>query len=164
MNETKPCPFCGSSEVFYKHQQLNLVECDCCGASMHIADWNRRPTEDALRAELACRDEIIQKLKEENEQLIRSFCEYETICADGEVGASVVNMKKRIDELEIELACRDDTIKKLSEKLYDEMSQLEIATDLGNRRWIALNEIYNNGEKHNTNWCKRKAQEGLGLK
>ena len=23
---------------------------------------------------------------------------------------------------------------------------------------------YENGEKHNTNWCKRKAQEGLGIK
>jgi hypothetical protein len=48
--------------------------------------------------------------------------------------------------------------------LHDEISQLEIATDLGNKRWIALNQIYEDGEKHNANWCKRKAQEGLGIK
>ena len=59
--------------------------------------------------------------------------------------------------LEAELA-------RLQEKLHDEMSQLEIATDLGNKRWLALNDIYENGEKHNANWCKRKAQEGLGIK
>ena len=63
----------------------------------------------------------------------------------------------RIDELRAEIAC-------LQEKLHDEMSQLEIATDLGNKRWVALNEIYEDGEKHNANWCKRKAQEGLGIK
>ena len=53
---------------------------------------------------------------------------------------------------------------RLSQLLHDEKSQLEIATDLGNKRWIALNQIYENGEEHNANWCKRKAQEGLGLK
>jgi len=122
------------------------------------------PIEEMLRAELADRDETIYKLKEENEQLIRSFCEYETICADGEVGASVANMKKRIDKLEIELADRDDTIKKLNEKLHDEMVKLEIAAAGNKRLIIALKEIYNNGEKHNVNWCKRMAMEGLGLK
>ena len=53
---------------------------------------------------------------------------------------------------------------RLSQMLHDELSQLEIATDLGNKRWLALNDIYENGEKHNSNWCKRKAQEGLGIK
>lgn len=53
---------------------------------------------------------------------------------------------------------------RLSQLLHDEMSQLQIATDLGNKRWLALNDIYENGEKHNSNWCKRKAQEGLGIK
>ena len=53
---------------------------------------------------------------------------------------------------------------RLSQLLHDEMSQLEIATDLGNKRWTALNKIYEHGEKHNTNWCKRIAQEGLGIK
>ena len=53
---------------------------------------------------------------------------------------------------------------RLSQMLHDELSQLEIATDLGNKRWLALNDIYENGEKHNSNWCKRKAQEGLSIK
>ncbi len=80
-----------------------------------------------LNKKIDLHDDTIHKLKEENEQLIRSFCEYETICTNGEVGASVLNMKKRIDELENDLADRDDTIKKLNEKLHDETSQLEIA-------------------------------------
>jgi len=116
-----------------------------------------------LNKKIAFHDDTIRKLKDENEQLIRSFCEYETICADGEVGASVVNMKNRIDELEIELACRDDVIKRLNEKLHEEMAKLEIAAAGNKRLIIALNEIYINGERHNANWCKRKAQEGLGL-
>ena len=66
-------------------------------------------------------------------------------------------LKARIAELEAEN-------ERLSQLLHDEMSQLEIATDLGNKRWTALNKIYEHGEKHNTNWCKRKAQEGLGIK
>ena len=66
-------------------------------------------------------------------------------------------LQARIAELEAES-------ERLSQLLHDEMSQLEIATDLGNKRWTALNEIYEDGEKHNTNWCKRIAQEGLGLK
>ena len=55
-------------------------------------------------------------------------------------------------------------IARRAEQLHDETGQLEIATDLGNKRWIALNDIYENGEKHNANWCKRKAQEGLGIR
>ena len=66
-------------------------------------------------------------------------------------------LRKRIAELEEECAS-------LGVRLHDEMSQLEIATDLGNKRWLALNDIYENGEKHNANWCKRIAQEGLGIK
>ena len=66
-------------------------------------------------------------------------------------------LRDEVRQLRAELA-------RLQEKLHDEMSQLEIATDLGNKRWVALNDIYENGEKHNTNWCKRKAQEGLGIK
>ena len=62
-----------------------------------------------------------------------------------------------IAELEAECAS-------LGVRLHDEMSQLEIATDLGNKRWTALNEIYEKSEKHSAWWCKRKAQEGLGIK
>ena len=74
-----------------------------------------------------------------------------------ENGAGTCRNVVLIDELRAELA-------RLQEKLHDEMGQLEIATDLGNKRWLALNDIYENGEKHNSNWCKRKAQEGLGIK
>jgi len=63
-------------------------------------------------------------------------------------------IESRIDELEAENA-------RLKTLLNDALSQLEIATDLGNKRWVALNEIYMNGEKHNTDWCKQKAKEGL---
>ena len=76
---------------------------------------------------------------------------------DGEKAIEFWNTRPIEDALRAEIA-------RLSELLHDEMSQLEIATELGNKRWIALNEIYENGEKHNANWCKRKAQEGLGIK
>jgi len=70
---------------------------------------------------------------------------------------AILDLQHERDDLQAELA-------RLQEKLHDEMSQLEIATDLGNKRWVALNEIYENAEKHNANWCKRKAQEGLGIR
>ena len=101
----QPCPFCGGTKICTE-KGINLNYCDNCSAESNIEQWNNRPIEDGLRAEIA----------------------------------------------------------RLQEKLHDEMSQLEIATDLGNKRWVALNDIYENGEKHNTNWCKRKAQEGLGIK
>ena len=63
----------------------------------------------------------------------------------------------RIAELEAEN-------NRLAELLHNELSSVEIATDLGNKRWTALNKIYEDGEKHNTNWCKRIAQKGLGIK
>jgi NMD protein affecting ribosome stability and mRNA decay len=66
-------------------------------------------------------------------------------------------LNARIAELEAEN-------NRLAELLHNELSSVEIATDLGNKRWVALNDIYENGEKHNANWCKRKAQEGLGIK
>jgi predicted nuclease with TOPRIM domain len=69
----------------------------------------------------------------------------------------VETLRNRIAELEAEN-------NRLAELLHNELSSVEIATDLGNKRWVALNDIYENGEKHNTNWCKRKAQEGLGIK
>ena len=73
------------------------------------------------------------------------------------IEAAQSELREYIAELEAEN-------ERLSQLLHDEMSQLEIATDLGNKRWTALNKIYEDGEKHNTNWCKRIAQEGLGLK
>lgn len=73
------------------------------------------------------------------------------------MGEEIETLNARIAELEAEN-------NRLAELLHNELSSVEIATDLGNKRWVALNDIYENGEKHNTNWCKRKAQEGLGIK
>ena len=88
---------------------------------------------------------------------------YESILRDGvmvnkeQAVRALNNYESRIAELEAECAS-------LGVRLHDEMSQLEIATDLGNKRWTALNEIYEKSEKHSAWWCKRKAQEGLGIK
>ena len=69
----------------------------------------------------------------------------------------IEQLQKRVQELEKES-------NRISVLLHNEMSQLELVIDLSNKRWIALNNIYTDGEKHNANWCKRKAQEGLGIK
>jgi len=79
-------------------------------------------------------------------------------------GDLVAKLASRILDLEAENAILTAENERLSQLLHDEKSQLEIATDLGNKRWIALNQIYEDGEKHNVNWCKRKAQEGFGIK
>ena len=68
------------------------------------------------------------------------------------------------DELNARIAELEAENNRLAELLHNELSCVEIATDLGNKRWTALNKIYEDGEKHNTNWCKRIAQEGLGIK
>lgn len=57
-----------------------------------------------------------------------------------------------------------DEVDRLWAEREELRSQLYIATDLGAKRWNALNEIYEQAEKRNTNWCKRKAAEGLGVK
>jgi len=69
----------------------------------------------------------------------------------------IERLQSRVQELEKEN-------NRISVLLHNEMSQLELTIDLSNKRWIALNNIYTDGEKHNANWCKRKAQEGLGIK
>ena len=72
----KPCPFCGNEEVrVYKmikllgHEHPGFVRCDCV-EGVSVARWQDRPIEDALRAELARRDEIIKRLKEDGERLV----------------------------------------------------------------------------------------------
>ena len=87
MSELKACPFCGTSVVGIEYDGLyRWVECgnmDCnaagkvfafltdVGNADHIVanNWNTRPIEDGLRAELASRDEIITRLKEDAERL-----------------------------------------------------------------------------------------------
>lgn len=88
MSELKACPFCGTSVVGIEHDGLyRWVECgnmDCnaagkvfafltdVGNADHIVanNWNTRPIEDKLTAELARRDEIIARLKEDAERLV----------------------------------------------------------------------------------------------
>ena len=52
MDELKPCPFCGSTE-FVDGQPPAQVLCFHCVAQGWRKDWNKRPIEDALRAESA---------------------------------------------------------------------------------------------------------------
>ena len=118
-----------------------LKPCPFCGNEPHI---------DANYHLFSCqnKDCIADAI---NYEAIMGFFEQWNICPIEDA------LNKRIAELEAEN-------ERLSQLLHDEMSQLEIATDLGNKRWIALNEIYEKSEKHSAWWCKRKAQEGLGIK
>ena len=84
------------------------------------------------------------------------------VLTDVKTGQSIENTNPDYYKQEIDRLTAEN--ERLSQLLHDEMSQLQIATDLGNKRWLALNDIYENGEKHNSNWCKRKAQEGLSSK
>ena len=52
MTDLKPCPFCGSTELV-EGQDVAQVFCYHCVAQGWRKDWNRRPIEDALRAEVA---------------------------------------------------------------------------------------------------------------
>jgi len=84
--------------------------------------------------------------------MVNAGKEFERLC--GEKDELEATLEERIAELEAENS-------RLATLLHDVLSQLEIATDLGNKRWIALNDIYMNGEKHNAWWCKHKAEEAL---
>jgi len=92
----------------------------------------------------------------ECEATIYAYDEHEDLAKSWNTRPLEDALQSRIAELEAEN-------NRLSVLLHDEISQLEIATDLGNMRWVALNNIYENCEKHNTNWCKRMAMKGLGI-
>ena len=105
MSELKACPFCGTSVVGIEYDGLyRWVECgnmDCnaagkvfafltdVGNADHIVanNWNTRPIEDGLRAELASRDEIIARLKEDGERLASNYVieafPHEWVCRGG---------------------------------------------------------------------------------
>lgn len=60
MDELKPCPFCGGSAVVSIGTSIVTVQCEKCGEEHDYGkrgdwrdDWNTRPIEDALRAQVA---------------------------------------------------------------------------------------------------------------
>ncbi len=73
MSELKACPFCGDSELVNSSLYEGHVFCTNCGVDMHVDIWQSRPIEDGLRAELASRDEIIARLKEDGERLADNY-------------------------------------------------------------------------------------------
>jgi len=120
-----------------------MKPCPFCGGMPKVNDWTLKGITDK-----------------------RCFCDNEKcpVYLSKTIAIDDWNTRPIEDELRARIAELEAESERLSQLLHDEMSQLEIATDLGNKRWLALNDIYENGEKHNSNWCKRKAQEGLGIK
>ena len=112
-------------------------------------------------------------MSEESKSVYMSYIEIVRISLDAaqRIGCDIelhrgglIKLFKEIDALNARIAELEAENNRLAELLHNELSSVEIATDLGNKRWVALNDIYENGEKHNTNWCKRIAQKGLGIK
>ena len=69
MSELKPCPFCGSVPDIEPIEDCEYINCSnlvCIDGiyCLTTKQWNTRPIEDELRAEIARRDEIIARLKE----------------------------------------------------------------------------------------------------
>jgi len=120
-----------------------MKPCPFCGGMPKVNDWTLKGITDK-----------------------RCFCDNEKcpVYLSKTIAIDDWNTRPIEDELRARIAELEAESERLSQLLHDEMSQLEIATDLGNKRWAALNKIYEDGEKRNTNWCKRIAQEGLGIK
>jgi hypothetical protein len=55
--ELKPCPFCNSEPYDARPDEMNIAWCknSACefSESIPVEQWNTRPIEDALRAEIA---------------------------------------------------------------------------------------------------------------
>ena len=119
-----------------------------------MSEMNRDKLSHVDRIEEDTLNSRIAELEAENDRLQDAWFRDETICPDGSLKPKVGTLLNRIAELEGEN-------NRLAQLLHEETSQLQIATDLGNKRWIALNDIYKNCENHNVNWCKRRAAEGF---
>lgn len=54
MDELKPCPFCGCTEIgVYIEMEGDFAVCDDCDNFSDLHKWNTRPLEDAKDAEIA---------------------------------------------------------------------------------------------------------------
>jgi hypothetical protein len=126
--------------------------------SEFISNWrNAIKVITGVRGEMREVEKFALEALDHIERLQDLMLAYENDLVLVSVYGKLKRAEERIEELEGENS-------RLSVLLHDEMNQLELTIDLSNKRWIALNNIYTNGEKHNANWCKRKAQEGLGIK
>ena len=101
-DELKPCPFCGSSNTTLDYYEISgpqelgtIVVCNDCGASAKsIVDWNTRPIEDALRAQLEKRTAELHYAN--------------TACME---------MKNELDRLNAEIKTTDDLLKEATETI-----------------------------------------------
>jgi hypothetical protein len=70
---TKVCPLCNSNPAwgFYSPSRVCCTngECQLSRVTVTVAQWNTRPLEDKLRADLARRDDLIKRLVEDGERL-----------------------------------------------------------------------------------------------
>lgn len=67
MDELKPCPFCGG-KADYVGTEIECLECGVMmpktfAFEMQVDNWNTRPIEDALRAQLAEAQAEVERLK-----------------------------------------------------------------------------------------------------
>lgn len=74
IEELKPCPFCGGESKVTEREGFAFFWCGECGASSKIAKeseareyWNRRPAEDALKAEVDRLKEALSSIAENAE-------------------------------------------------------------------------------------------------
>ena len=123
MSELKPCPFCGGTEIRGPEYAApdHWIECERCEIIITSRErksaiklWNRRPIEDALRAE---RDE----LQDEVDRLKRIFDRDDT----GGEAAIYHEWTGTCNELEICRAlCRDMYHAMLEVRLCHESSEM----------------------------------------
>ena len=73
--------------------------------------------------------------------IVSRNCTLPDVSMTQDVTTEIQKLNARIAKLEAEN-------ERLSQLLHDEMSQLEIATDLGNKRWAALKKVYEDGDNY----------------
>lgn len=69
MSESKACPFCNSRNIAKAHGESGTM-CRGCGSEA-FGDWNTRPIEDALRAQLTAAQAEVERLNSRLEELVK---------------------------------------------------------------------------------------------